>query len=211
MVQLMRVAAEESPPPRGVADEVALFRNTQLMYMEPPTAPPPTPLPVVVLPVVVPPEVASSAPPEVDPPLPDASEPRDLPFDAPAQPTSASAASAHAQSDGPSFLWFTSVSSRGASNLELQSPDSEGPPIGALRAGFKVSEVPIRFRDREAGESKMSLPIAFEALMLVPKLRWPRLSRGLPTTTGDEAAGEPAGGDSADLTRPQDPVGDISA
>jgi dolichol-phosphate mannosyltransferase len=81
----------------------------------------------------------------------------------------------------------------------------------ALRAGFKVSEVPIRFRDREAGESKMSLPIAFEALMLVPKLRWPRLSRGLPTTTGDEAAGEPAGGDSADLTRPQDPVGDISA
>jgi dolichol-phosphate mannosyltransferase len=41
----------------------------------------------------------------------------------------------------------------------------------ALLAGFKVTEVPIRFRDREVGESKMSLPIAFEALGLVPRLR----------------------------------------
>jgi dolichol-phosphate mannosyltransferase len=41
----------------------------------------------------------------------------------------------------------------------------------ALLAGFRVTEVPICFRDRMAGESKMSLPIAFEALMLVPKLR----------------------------------------
>jgi len=41
----------------------------------------------------------------------------------------------------------------------------------ALLAGFKVTEVPITFRDREAGQSKMSLPIAFEALMLVPRLR----------------------------------------
>jgi dolichol-phosphate mannosyltransferase len=41
----------------------------------------------------------------------------------------------------------------------------------ALLAGFKVAEVPICFRDREQGESKMSLPIAFEALRLVPKLR----------------------------------------
>jgi|RhiMetdeSRZDD1v2_1073273.scaffolds.fasta_scaffold289870_3 dolichol-phosphate mannosyltransferase len=42
----------------------------------------------------------------------------------------------------------------------------------ALLAGFTVTEVPIIFRDREAGQSKMSLPIAFEALMLVPRLRW---------------------------------------
>jgi dolichol-phosphate mannosyltransferase len=42
----------------------------------------------------------------------------------------------------------------------------------ALLAGFTVTEVPITFRDREAGQSKMSLPIAFEALMLVPRLRW---------------------------------------
>ena len=41
----------------------------------------------------------------------------------------------------------------------------------ALLAGFTRQGVPICFRDREEGESKMSLPIAFEALMLVPKLR----------------------------------------
>ncbi|HEV3378234.1 MAG TPA: polyprenol monophosphomannose synthase, partial [Thermoleophilaceae bacterium] len=41
----------------------------------------------------------------------------------------------------------------------------------ALLAGFKVTEVPICFRDRIEGDSKMSLPIAIEALMLVPKLR----------------------------------------
>ena len=41
----------------------------------------------------------------------------------------------------------------------------------ALLAGFTVTELPICFRDRERGQSKMSLPIAFEALVLVPKLR----------------------------------------
>jgi dolichol-phosphate mannosyltransferase len=41
----------------------------------------------------------------------------------------------------------------------------------ALLAGFSVQEIPIRFRDREEGESKMSLRIAIEALRLVPKLR----------------------------------------
>jgi len=41
----------------------------------------------------------------------------------------------------------------------------------ALLAGFTVKEIPICFRDREEGESKMSLPIAIEALRLVPKLR----------------------------------------
>ena len=41
----------------------------------------------------------------------------------------------------------------------------------ALLAGFTVAEVPICFRDRAAGESKMSLPIALEALLLVPRLR----------------------------------------
>ena len=41
----------------------------------------------------------------------------------------------------------------------------------AVVAGFKVTEVPITFRDRTAGDSKMSLPIAVEALRLVPKLR----------------------------------------
>ena len=41
----------------------------------------------------------------------------------------------------------------------------------ALLAGFSVEEIPICFRDREIGDSKMSLPIAFEALKLVPSLR----------------------------------------
>jgi dolichol-phosphate mannosyltransferase len=41
----------------------------------------------------------------------------------------------------------------------------------ALLAGFRVREVPIVFGDRRAGRSKMSLPIAIEALTLVPSLR----------------------------------------
>ncbi|MBS1890993.1 MAG: polyprenol monophosphomannose synthase [Actinobacteria bacterium] len=40
-----------------------------------------------------------------------------------------------------------------------------------LRAGFTVREVPIRFRDRRAGESKMSAAIAAEAVWQVPLLR----------------------------------------
>jgi dolichol-phosphate mannosyltransferase len=87
----------------------------------------------------------------------------------------------------------------------------------ALLAGFTVREVPICFRDRTAGDSKMSLPIAVEALMLVPKLRslrrsvaeqqegaaprprrrirwrssrWPRRTGGLLGSAGAEAAGD---------------------
>jgi dolichol-phosphate mannosyltransferase len=41
----------------------------------------------------------------------------------------------------------------------------------ALRAGFRVVEVPIIFADRRAGTSKMSAHIAFEAMWLVPRLR----------------------------------------
>jgi dolichol-phosphate mannosyltransferase len=40
-----------------------------------------------------------------------------------------------------------------------------------LRAGFDVVEVPIVFRDRRRGESKMSWRIALEAVWLVPALR----------------------------------------
>jgi dolichol-phosphate mannosyltransferase len=42
----------------------------------------------------------------------------------------------------------------------------------AVQAGFKVVEVPIVFRDRTAGESKMSWRIAVEAMWLVPRLRF---------------------------------------
>jgi dolichol-phosphate mannosyltransferase len=41
----------------------------------------------------------------------------------------------------------------------------------ALRAGFRVVEVPIIFADRRAGTSKMSAQIALEAMWLVPRLR----------------------------------------
>jgi dolichol-phosphate mannosyltransferase len=50
----------------------------------------------------------------------------------------------------------------------------------ALAAGFRVTEVPITFRDRTIGESKISLSIAVEALWLVPVLRLPWLGRFWP-------------------------------
>jgi dolichol-phosphate mannosyltransferase len=42
----------------------------------------------------------------------------------------------------------------------------------AVRAGFRVVEVPIVFRDRQHGHSKMSWRIAAEAMWLVPLLRF---------------------------------------
>ena len=42
----------------------------------------------------------------------------------------------------------------------------------AVRAGFQVVEVPIVFKDRERGQSKMSWRIAAEAMWLVPQLRF---------------------------------------
>ena len=41
----------------------------------------------------------------------------------------------------------------------------------ALRAGFRVAEVPITFADREQGASKMSKTIVLEAMWKVPALR----------------------------------------
>src|SRR4051794_8354271 len=41
----------------------------------------------------------------------------------------------------------------------------------AVLAGFRVVEVPIVFRDRQLGDSKMSWRIAAEAMVLVPQLR----------------------------------------
>jgi dolichol-phosphate mannosyltransferase len=41
----------------------------------------------------------------------------------------------------------------------------------ALRAGFRVTEVPIVFTDREVGSSKMSKAIVLEAVWKVPALR----------------------------------------
>jgi dolichol-phosphate mannosyltransferase len=47
----------------------------------------------------------------------------------------------------------------------------------AVQAGFRVRELPITFRDREHGRSKMSWRIALEAVVLVPRMRWGRRGR----------------------------------
>jgi len=41
----------------------------------------------------------------------------------------------------------------------------------ALQAGFRVTEIPIRFRERREGHSKMTARIALEAVWKVPALR----------------------------------------
>jgi dolichol-phosphate mannosyltransferase len=46
----------------------------------------------------------------------------------------------------------------------------------ALRAGFRVEEVPIVFSDRMHGHSKMSRTIFLEAVARVPALRWAALT-----------------------------------
>lgn len=45
----------------------------------------------------------------------------------------------------------------------------------ASRLGARVLEVPITFRDRRAGQSKMSRRIIVEALLVVVRLRWDEL------------------------------------
>ena len=61
--------------------------------------------------------------------------------------------------------------------IDLDAIDSKGyafqieTTYRALRAGFKVAEVPITFVDREAGGSKMSRAIVLEAIWKVPLLR----------------------------------------
>jgi dolichol-phosphate mannosyltransferase len=62
-------------------------------------------------------------------------------------------------------IQFDSVRSRGyAFQVELT--------YRAVRGGFRVVEVPIVFRDRQQGQSKMSWRIAAEAMWLVPRLRF---------------------------------------
>jgi dolichol-phosphate mannosyltransferase len=41
-----------------------------------------------------------------------------------------------------------------------------------VQAGFGVTEVPIRFRERREGQSKMTARIALEAVWKVPALRF---------------------------------------
>ncbi|HEY4895173.1 MAG TPA: polyprenol monophosphomannose synthase [Solirubrobacteraceae bacterium] len=62
-------------------------------------------------------------------------------------------------------IHFDSVRSQGyAFQVELT--------YRAVQSGFRVVEVPIVFRDRQLGQSKMSWRIAVEAMWLVPRLRF---------------------------------------
>jgi dolichol-phosphate mannosyltransferase len=62
--------------------------------------------------------------------------------------------------------------------LDLQSVGTDGygfqieMTYRAIRAGFRVVELPILFRDRRVGASKMSARIAVEAFWKVPGLRF---------------------------------------
>jgi dolichol-phosphate mannosyltransferase len=60
----------------------------------------------------------------------------------------------------------------------------------AIRHGFRIREVPIVFRDRSRGKSKMSPRIALEAMWLVPTLRRGRrrASRSALASPADAAA-----------------------
>ena len=69
--------------------------------------------------------------------------------------------------------------------LDLDAIDAKGyafqieTTYRALRAGFRVVEVPITFVDREEGSSKMSKAIVLEAIWKVPALRARVLARRL--------------------------------
>jgi dolichol-phosphate mannosyltransferase len=62
-------------------------------------------------------------------------------------------------------------------SIELDSVRAEGyvfqieVTYRAVLAGFRVREVPIVFKDRAAGTSKMSTRIALEAMRAVPAMR----------------------------------------
>jgi dolichol-phosphate mannosyltransferase len=64
-------------------------------------------------------------------------------------------------------------------SLDLESVHADGYGFQieltyrAIKAGFRVVEIPIVFRDRRVGQSKMNARIALEAVWKVPALRRP--------------------------------------
>jgi dolichol-phosphate mannosyltransferase len=72
---------------------------------------------------------------------------------------------------------FKCISRGVLEGIDLESVRAEGyvfqieVTYRALKAGFRVVEVPIVFRDRTQGVSKMSSRIALEAMLSVPALR----------------------------------------
>jgi dolichol-phosphate mannosyltransferase len=72
---------------------------------------------------------------------------------------------------------FKCIHRRVLESIQLETIRAEGyvfqieVTYRALLAGFRVAEIPIVFRDRSAGSSKMSARIAAEAIWAVPLLR----------------------------------------
>ncbi len=64
----------------------------------------------------------------------------------------------------------------------------------ASRAGARIREIPITFRDRRVGQSKMSRRIVVEALLVVLALRWEELRRSF-GGPGRGGRGDRTGGD----------------
>jgi dolichol-phosphate mannosyltransferase len=91
---------------------------------------------------------------------------------------------------------FKCFSARTLEAIDFETVRSEGYAFQveltyrALARGLRVQEVPITFRERSAGESKMSARIALEAMWLVPALRVARRRDGLPEAPGSGEPGE---------------------
>ena len=56
--------------------------------------------------------------------------------------------------------------------MHLDHGNNEATCATAIQAGFTVTEVPILFRERREGHSKMTARIALEAVWKVPALRF---------------------------------------
>jgi dolichol-phosphate mannosyltransferase len=66
--------------------------------------------------------------------------------------------------------------------------------LRASRAGARIAEIPITFRDRRVGRSKMSRGIIVEALLVVLRLRADELAAGARRLAGRGASdGDPSG------------------
>lgn len=104
---------------------------------------------------------------------------------------------------------FKCIHRRVLETIDLDSVSAEGYVFQieityrALRAGFRVREIPIVFRDRTAGRSKMSARIAAEALWLVPRLRKATAdARPLPYAAASANGGHAQEGDAAVTVAP---------
>ena len=70
---------------------------------------------------------------------------------------------------------------RGAGLFAVMVPGWRLLTFRALRRGFRIVEIPIRFEDRRVGHSKMSRRIFLEATRMVWKLRWDALRGRIPS------------------------------